>query len=195
VITYSPAMGGGAPMIDPETLSLQAYRELPLEFPAVRTFPPAGEPAIVHVPVVMWLDEAQWQPRTATASVPGLAATITATPVSVEWDMGGVDDDGPVTCDGPGTPFEYDEVARLTLTEWEDRAPGLWDCWHVYRVTPREEITGNPAEVYQAEATMAWEVSWSATDGSGGQLPDVERSTSFAMTVGEVQALNTVVDE
>lgn len=198
LITYSAAQAtGGAPMIDPQTLALQAYRELPLEYPAVRTWPPVGVPAIVHVPVVLWLDAVQWRPLSATASVPGLSATITATPVRVEWDMGGMpgDDDGPVTCEGPGTPYDESAVAGSTLVELEARAPYLWDCFHLYRVSSREEITGDAAEQYQAEATLVWEVSWSATDGSGGPLPDVERSTTFPMVVGEIQVLNTVVGE
>lgn len=182
-------------MIDPETLALQAYRELPLEFPEVRTSPPSGVPAVVHVPVVLWLEPGQWRPLSASASVPGLSATITARPVRVEWDMGGVGDDGPVSCEGPGTPYEEGDVAGLTMAELEGRARGLWDCYHLYRVSSREDITGDPAEVYEAEATLVWEVSWSASDGSGGPLPDVGRSTTFAMQVGEIQTLNVAVEE
>ncbi len=63
-----------------------------------------GVPMLVHLPTWVWVDDAIWQPVSATAAIPefGISATITATPFETEWDPGNGDD--PIVC-AQGTPW------------------------------------------------------------------------------------------
>jgi hypothetical protein len=115
----------------------------------------------------LWVDEATWRPFTATASAGGLSATVTATPVGTEWEMG---DGTTVTCDGPGTPYTGDDERT--------------DCGHVYQV----DSAGEPDGVYDAAVTIVWSVTWTASNGEGGDLGAVERTTRFPVDVGQRQA-------
>src|SRR5581483_1974443 len=162
VITYQP----GTTVIDAATLARQAYKELPLLYPDPHTAPPSDQQQLVGVRTWMWLDPAQWQPRSATAAIPGLSATVTAQPSEVRWDMG---DGTIVTCNGPGTPYD------------PSRADGDQhsDCTHVF------EHDGTK----QVRATIVWRVTWQGSDGSGGTLPTVERSTQFPLHVAQRQAV------
>jgi hypothetical protein len=62
--------------------------------------PPASRGAVVNVPLWLWIDNGQWAPTSATASVDGLSVQTTATPDRVIWSLGTGDE---VVCDGPGT--------------------------------------------------------------------------------------------
>jgi hypothetical protein len=64
--------------------------------PAIRVNP---LPQIVFVPTWIWLGSESWGRRSATASVPGMSVTATATPVRLVVSTG---DGAGVTCTGPG---------------------------------------------------------------------------------------------
>ena len=166
-VVYNPA----AP-IDPATLARQAWKQLPLVFPTTYTSPDRGSPQYTGLSTWMWISTADWQPRSATASVPGLSATVTATPSRVEWDMG---DGRPLERCGQGTAYDTARPARDQST----------DCSHTYTDASATRADG----VFHAVATMWWTVSWQATDGSQGTLPDVFRTTTFDLRVDEIEAL------
>jgi hypothetical protein len=42
---------------------------------------------------------------------------------------------------------------------------------------------------HDVRVTIVWRVRWSATDGSGGALPDVERATQFPLQAEQRQAV------
>jgi hypothetical protein len=104
----------------------------------------------------------------ATASIPGLAATVTAQPTQTVWDMG---DGTTVSCSGPGTPYDPQRPDADQST----------DCAHVYQHDGTYTVT----------ATIVWTVSWSATNGAGGSLGTVQRSTQFTLSVEQRQAVIT----
>lgn len=162
VITYQP----GVNIITPGTLALQALKELPLLYPRPRTAPPATVKQVVGIRTWMWVDPADWHPISATAAIPGLAATVTAQPTKVIWSMG---DGSTVTCDGPGTVYDP------TKPDSEQHS----DCSHTYQHDG----------TYDARATIVWGVTWTATNGAGGALGNVQRSTQFAITVEQRQAV------
>jgi hypothetical protein len=162
IVAYQP----GTTVVDPATLARQAYRQLPLAYPQPFTAPPADVDQLVGVRTWFWIDPAQWQPHNATASVPGLSATVTAAPVEVRWDTG---DGTTLTCIGPGTA--YDPTVP-------DRAQHS-DCSHVFEHDGQHDV----------RATIVWRVRWTATDGSTGALPDVERATQFPVHAIERQAV------
>jgi len=162
LITYSP----GTVVVDAATLARQAYRELPLLYPQPYTAPPANVAHLVGVRTWMWIDASQWQPRSATASIPGLSATATAEPVEVRWDMG---DGTVVACDGPGTPYDP------AVPDNEQHSY----CSHVFEHDGPKQV----------RATIVWRVRWTATNGSSGALPDIERATQFPVQVEQRQAV------
>ena len=57
--------------------------------------------AVVNYLTWLWL-QGGWLNQSATATVPGLSATVTAAPSKVVWSMG---DGGQVVCAGPGMPW------------------------------------------------------------------------------------------
>jgi hypothetical protein len=163
LFVYQP----GVPAISGAQLAVMARAELDLVLPAPKANPPVGAEQLVGIKTWLWIDPTIWRPLTATASVPGISATVTATPYATEWRMG---DGRTVACDGPGTPYE----------------PGAsTDCGHVYSV----DSSGQADGVYAATVTMFWRVTWSATDGTGGDLGTLARTTPFELLVGQRQAV------
>ncbi len=163
------------PAVTPEALAQRAYRFLPLPPPVVHTNPPASQDQLVNLATLLWVGRGAWGTRTATASVPGLAVTVTAVPATVTWRMG---DGGEVVCGGPGAPFDP-TVSRPDQ-------PGA--CSYTYR----RASAGAPAGRFTVTATTTWRITWTATGAAGaGTLPPLSRSSQTALRVAEVQAINT----
>ena len=158
------------PVVAPVVLAREAYRYLPLPPPRIRTNPPADRDQLVNLRTWLWVDPASWGSRKATASVPGLSATVTAVPVSVTWTMG---EGSQVVCHGPGTAYDprRPEAAQHPA------------CAYTYR---------HAADAYQVTATTTWRISWVAHGvQAAGTLPPVTRtSPSTPLRVVEVQAIN-----
>jgi hypothetical protein len=121
---------------------------------------------LVGVRTWLWIDPAQWQPQSATAAVPGLSATVTAQPTTVQWDMG---DGTTLTCDGPGVAYD---PGRPDGDQHSD-------CSHVFEHDGTHDV----------RATIEWQVRWTASDGSSGALPDVTRATQFPLQAEQRQAV------
>ncbi|GAB3677561.1 hypothetical protein GCM10027597_18500 [Saccharopolyspora tripterygii] len=162
--------GGQQPGPSPEQLAQQAYSQLRLPSPQIQASP--ADTQLVQLPTWLWLDRGQWQPQTATASVPGVSVTATASPSSVRWSMG---DGSTVSCPGPGTPFPPDTDPRATSP----------DCGHTYR----QSSQAHQSHAYPIEATVTWTVTWSGPTG-GGTLPDLTTTSIASFEVAESQALN-----
>ncbi len=156
----------GVAVLSPADLAVRARNELALLYPEPRTSPAISLSQIPGIDTWMWVDAALWEPIVATAGIPGLSVSATATPQTMTWDMG---DGTVVTCDGPGTPYD----------DSRPEADQSTDCSHVYQ----------SRGAYTATATITWSISWSSSDGDGGELADASRSTQFAMTVIERQAI------
>lgn len=156
----------GTTIIGAAELADRAVRELPIRYATPQTSPAIAIDHLVGIDTWMWVDPAFWQPVSATAGIPGLAVTATATPERVEWDMG---DGTVVTCDGPGTPFDDALPEAVQST----------DCSHLFQ----------DRGAYTASATVTWTIAWTATDGDSGTLADVERTTQFPLRVVERQAV------
>jgi hypothetical protein len=169
------AQAPAGPTVTPEMLAQRAYRFLPLPAPIIRTNPPPTREQLVNLPTLLWVGQASWGARTATASVPGLAVTVTAVPVTVTWRMG---EGGVVVCRGPGTRFDpaADQPAQ----------PGA--CSYTYR----RSSAGAPAGRFTVTATTTWRITWTAVGAAdAGILPPLSRSSQTALRVAEVQAINT----
>lgn len=159
-----------APQPSPEQLAQQAYNQLRLPSPQIHASP--AETQLVNLPTWLWMDRGQWQPQTATASVPGVSVSATATPKSVTWSMG---DGSTITCQGAGSPFP---------SGGDPKAPSP-DCGHTYRQTSQ----GQPNNTYPVSATVHWTVTWSGA-GQSGTFPDLTTTSNATFAVAESQALN-----
>ncbi|MFN2505460.1 MAG: hypothetical protein ABR540_14745 [Acidimicrobiales bacterium] len=137
----------------------------------MKTSPPAGNDQLVNLPTWLWVED--WNPRTARATEGPLTVTVVATPRSVTWRMG----DGTEVVCRAGTPW------NPALREEQQST----DCSHTYRRSSAHQ----PGLVYQARATMSWNVTWTATNGESGSLGLANRSVDFTMRVAEGQAIVT----
>jgi hypothetical protein len=164
-----PAPGRPA-LPSPAQMAQVALRQLRLPTPGISANP-AGE-QLVRLPTWMWLS-AGWQPVSATAAVPGVSVTATATPMSVSWSMG---DGHTVQCAGRGTPFPGGT---------NPAAPSP-DCGHTYSASS----AGQPGQAYSVSATVHWKVTWAGA-GQNGVFPDMTTTANAAFRVAEAQALNT----
>lgn len=161
---------GAAPQLPtPAQLADRARRQLKLPTPTIAVSPAGTQ--LVNLPAWLWLDGG-WADASATAAVPGISVTATATPVSVTWSMG---DGAEVTCTGAGTPFR----------PGGDPAAPSPDCGHTYG----RSSAAQPGETFAVSATVHWTVTWAGA-GQAGTFPDLTSTGAAAFRVAEAQALN-----
>jgi len=164
---------GGAP--DPAALAQLAVRLLRLPDPVIEANPAPAALQLTWVPTWLWITPAVWQAQSATARVPGMAVTATATPVSASWRMG---DGRTVTCYGPGTPY----------SSGANPAAPSPDCGYTYT----RSSAGLPGSAYKVTVTITWAITWTASGGPARALPQPLFTTAMApMRVAESQAVNT----
>jgi len=145
-------------------------------WPAVVTrLNPPPDRLLVNFPI--WLHLASgWQTVSASASVGGVSATVTASPQWARWDMG---DGGSVTCHTPGTTYEPDR-------SWSENVDHR-DCGFTYTRSSARA----PSERFAVSVTVHYEVSWSSTGAAGGgSLGGHDLTTTFPVAVGQLQALD-----
>lgn len=156
---------------DPADLLAEARRYLPLPLPTPR-LSPAGE-QIVNLPTWMWLARG-WTRERSTVSVPGVAVTVDAEPVSATWSMG---DGSQVVCDGPGTAYNP-ALPASTQTP---------SCSHTFT----RSSASQPDEAYTVSVSVRWLATWRVTGApGGGDLGMIDRTTTLRVRVGEVEAIN-----
>ena len=96
-------VGAPARGISPYVLLEEAKRRLHVPLPTPELSPSVDVPHLVGVPEWLAIDPAGFEAHDATAAVPGLSVTLSATPLNTVWDLGNGDT---VTCDGAGTPWQ-----------------------------------------------------------------------------------------
>jgi hypothetical protein len=150
-------------------LAQEAVSRLDLPTPAIRLSPALPAPQIVFLPMWVWLDADSWDSRSATASVPGLSVTATATAQKLVLSPG---DGATVICNGRGTEWTAGTDPAAAST-----------CGHTYTTLP-------PRGVFTLRATVTWSVAW-AGGGATGTVPDLTTTAAVDLEVREVGALNT----
>lgn len=159
-------LSDGAVPVSPEVLAQEAVSLLTLPLPAIRLSPAPPTPQIVFLPTWVWLDAGSWGSRSATASVPGLSVTATATARRLVLTPG---DGATVTCAGRGSAWvQGSDPGRAS------------DCGHTY----------TSLGTYALRATVTWSVSW-VGGGASGTVPDLSTTAAIDLEVREVGALNT----
>src|SRR5207248_3268020 len=157
------------PVVAPEVLARQARSTLALPDVAIRVNP-AGD-QLVGLPTWLSLDPTSWRPQSATASVPGVSVTATATPTQAVWSMG---DGESVVCHGPGTPW----------ASGTDPMAASPDCGYTYR----RSSAGAPGGAYAVSVTISWSVTWAGA-GQGGTIPGLTTTGAVPVRVAESQAV------
>lgn len=170
-VVYPPvwiATGGAGP--SPEALARAAYGRLRLPAPVIVVSPVGDQ--LVNLPSWLAVSGASWGPRSASASVPGVSVTATATPVRVVWSLG---DGSRVVCAGPGAVYSASV------------SPGAASptCGHTYRRTS----SALPGGVYRLTATVQWTVTWTGA-GQQGAFPGLTTTSSRLVRVREAPAVN-----
>jgi hypothetical protein len=175
VFTYQPAEPG-RPGPNLAAIARRVSDEVPLTYPAPATSPAIDGDQITGLPTWLWIDPAGFETLTAERSLAGITVTVTATPRHVTWDLG--DGTDPITCTGPGTPYQPGTDRNRTS-----------DCSHLYQHVSRDQPDG----AYDASVTTTWTLDWTATTAAatvdGGTFPDIARTTTFSHTVTELQAV------
>lgn len=155
----------GQVQIRPEVLAQRAVDRLRLPQPVLNTSPESMQ--LVHLPVWLAVTEASWAQQSASASVPGMTVTATATPVSASWSMGNGDSK---ECTVPGTVW--------TPAEGETEASP--DCGYVYEQASEADL--------HVSVTVVWQVRW-AGGGASDSMPDMTTSAQTTWPVIESQSL------
>ncbi|MGV1006378.1 MAG: hypothetical protein ACOYEV_16790, partial [Candidatus Nanopelagicales bacterium] len=169
---------GTAPTLgDPLIAARRAYDQAREQTAAPRIgLTPLRGSALVGTDTWLWVANTPtaWTQKTATASVPGISVTVTATPINTVWDMG---DGNSATCNGPGTPWQVGGPAS-------DPSP---DCGYRYLTTSGDTPDGK----FTIRATVTWEAAWTGTGGLGGTLEDFTQTSTRTLQVGELQVRRT----
>ncbi|RNH94180.1 hypothetical protein EEZ25_31650 [Micromonospora aurantiaca] len=160
-----------APQVDLAALAQTARSRLRLPSPQIHTNPATAPFVLVQVPVWLWVDPATWGARSATASVPGVSVTATATPTRVVWSFGDGSED--LACTGPGKPWKPGTDPRASSP-----------CGHTY--TSSSAVAAGAA--FRLRATVTWSVTWSGA-GSGGALAPLTTTSAVSVRVAESQAI------
>ena len=164
------------PVVTPAMLAQRAYSLLRLPKPTIERSPTAtnsdhGRPYTwVNLWTWFWTDPATFTPRSRTASAGAISATATATPVALVYDPG--TGDAPVTCPGPGRPWQEPDG---------DAAPSGGGCGYTY-LHVSDSVT--------ATVTIQWRVTWTGSNGQTGTLPVLLTSASSSFMVEQIQAVN-----
>lgn len=151
-----------------------AIAELTMHAPKIGTAPKADGSGLVGMPVWLWTEQSAqtWGTQSATASVPGLSVTATATATAITWDMG---DGHQVTCENPGTAYDPSYGGSTSP-----------DCGYVYT----HPSGGRPGGVYTITGTTTWQITWVASTGETGSVPPMKLSAKTTVKIGELQAVN-----
>ena len=109
---------------------------------------------------------------TATATAGGVSATVVATPVSLVLQTGS-------KVAGDTT------VVRCGL--WGSTTASVGGCSWTPRFPSVSKVTGTDDYAYHGSVSVVWHVTWSSTDGMGGDLGDVNSTSGLLLQVREIQ--------
>jgi enoyl reductase len=166
--------------LSPQVLAEYAYDELPVPGTEIETAPTGR--STVNLPTWVWLDRAKFKKISVTASLPGtgLSATTTAEPVSLRIDPG--------TSDAQTYPASGDCAINADGSIGEPYAKGKANQTPPCGVTYLRSTGSDDA--YALKATVTWKITWTSTNGEGGDLPDGTFGATQDVTVQEIQSVN-----
>jgi len=161
---------------DPAILAQRALDQLQLTLPAIGLAPSPPAKTYVGLETWLWIPSAQWSVLTKSVTAGQTTVTVTATPQSMSWRLGG----GSVTCGGPGRAWVTGQMPSGATT----------DCEFVFD----QVSSGEPGGKFAVAASITFRADWTCTGscGSGeGTLGDVDGPTAqTAIGVSERQSVN-----
>lgn len=167
--------------IDAETLAELAYNQI--KVPGTKVSLAPDGPSKVNLPTWAWLDKGDFEPVSVTASLdaPGLhiEATTTAKPVALSIKPGTED---AVRIPASGR-CELNDDGSIGEPYAKGKSKQTPPCGVTY-----QRSSGNGT--FNLQATATWEITWTGTDGAGGDLPDGEYGNDQPITVEEIQSIN-----
>ncbi|WTD76754.1 hypothetical protein OHB56_24555 [Streptomyces sp. NBC_01635] len=167
--------------ITPEILAALAYQHMQLPDTEVSLAP--EETTKVNLPTWAWLDKAVFDEVQATAAInaPGFAlqATTTAKPVSLKLEPG-TDDAETYPASGECTINADGSIGEPYAKGKADQNP---PCGITY-------LRSSGDGAFDLQATVTWEIAWTGTGGTGGDLPDGTFGNGQEVVVQEIQAVN-----
>lgn len=164
--------GQGPPQdaVDPQMLARMARAQMHFATPDIRVNP--AERSYVGLSTWVWLAQGAPREREVTASLAGISSTLTASVDHIEIEPG-TSHAKVWSCDGDGHPY-------TDGADWpKDKAP----CG----VTYTHASTAPDDQSYDLTATLVWNLEWTSSTGSGGQLTDVTVSETVEIRVAEIQ--------
>ena len=168
------------PPPDPAVLAQQAYAELTLPKPTLGRSPELsrGDPArggeaytIVNLWTRYYSDPATWVRTSKTVTLRGVSATVTATPVALNFDPG--DGNAPVSCSGPGRPWQSSDGFS---------PPSSGECAYQYKRVEATPITGTES--------ITWQVAWTGTGGAGGPFAPLVTAAGSQFIVEQIEVVS-----
>jgi hypothetical protein len=162
--------------VNPRVLALRAARQLVLPRPSGHRSPSASQSfdgypfTYVNLWTWFWTDSGTWRTRSVTSRAGAVSATVTVTPTRLTFDPG--DGSPTVSCQGPGKPWTSSDG---------NAAPPAGACAYRYR-----SVTSTPVTSTQ---TIRWSVTWTASDGTSGRLPDLTTSRAGRLMVLQIQSV------
>ncbi|MFC8346436.1 hypothetical protein [Streptomyces sp. NPDC057280] len=164
--------------VTPEILAELAYNEI--RVPGTKVTLAPAEATKVNLPTWAWLNGADFKPVSVTASVPvlDLQATATAEPVSLKIEPGTAD---AVTYPASGVcEINNGHIGEPYAKGKAGETPA---CGVKY-------LRSSGDGTYPLRATVTWKITWTGTDGAGGDLPDGNFGATQDVVVQEIQAVN-----
>jgi hypothetical protein len=138
----------------------------------VTTFSPPADRMVVNFE--SWLGVTPRPPVTATATIPGLSATVTATPTTIEWST--------------GTKVAGD-TETISCALWGSAQSAQDGCAWTPAYPSVAKVTGTNDRRYHGAVTIVWRVSWQATNGATGDLGELRTTAPVRMGVQEIQTI------
>jgi hypothetical protein len=124
----------------------------------------------VNLYTFYWTDPSTWKTLTATATDKNQSATVTATPMALEFDPGS--GGASVSCSGPGRPWQPSDG---------NGPPTNGACAYQYRT-----VTSSPVTSTQ---TLVWALTWKVSGPVAGLPTTFSTSTSGQLQVLQVQVV------
>jgi hypothetical protein len=149
----------------------QATAQLPQPAPS---FAPPAESMFVNYET--WFAVEPVDPVTATASIPGLSVTVTATPTEITLHTG-------TQVDG--------DITSVTCTPWGSTYYAANGCTWTPNHPSVEQVTGTTDYRYHASIDLVWLVRWRASNGTTGDLGTTTSTTDVLIAVREIQTVGT----
>jgi hypothetical protein len=160
--------------LTPQDLASQAYARLSPPGLAVGTAPPSHRMGLVGLPEWFWMiNRADYKTMKQTVGLAGLSATVIARPGPLVINPG--DGQHSFSCPGPGTPYYTSEPAASQQS----------DCTHLYT----RPSSGQPGNAYSVSVSVTWTATWTSSDGAGGTLKPIIRTTTIELSIAQAQAL------